>query len=301
MAKIRHPGRSLGKDDSIAVFRLGSSTIFFMKDYKQAENKRTTEDKAKQKEDDARQERFRRLNVTKSRYDSDIFEVSRVVRKLTADLKRLQDQVDEDSRKEREGNSWVASLRDKEAKLKRLPSALQDVNSQISVEKQKAEYAASAQVMERKARMEQEARDRAQEEMRERLAKAQKEHAERAAKEAREAQAAREAGEAQERERKATIAATAERRSREAEEAARKGKEAQNERSKPAPSFSGFFDSTNSTCQHRRFWAKVEGRQLCRNFLRGQKRKSYNTGWKDDFDSYDDYYTDFSSSYYDYD
>ena len=336
-------------------------------DAAEAEKKRATEDKAKkQKEDDAQQERLRRLNVTKSRYDSDIFEVSRVVKKLTADLKRLQDQDDEDSRKERERNSWWAymtspiygkvdeteeqkqaresarlhrlasksikgsELRDKEAKLKRLQSALQDVNSQIAVEKQKAEYAASAQVRERKARMEQEARDRAQQEMRERLAKARKENAERAAKEAREAQAAREAREAQEREWKATMAAAAERRSREAEkrrrairaaeEAARKAKEAQAEESKPAPSFSGFFDSTDSACQHRKFWAKVEGRHLCSNCLvvqrrfaykcpgckkiacascrqtlRGEKGKSHKPGWGKD------YYADFSSSYYDYD
>ncbi|ERF74674.1 hypothetical protein EPUS_00804 [Endocarpon pusillum Z07020] len=229
LAKIRHPDRNIGKHDSIAVFQDCKATLQNAdRTIQYGQKKGATEDKAKQKEDDARQERFRRLNVTKSRYDSDIFE----------------DQVDEDSRKERERNGWWAymtspnygkvdetveqnqaresarlhrlasksiqgsELRDKEAKLKRLQSALQDVNSQIAVEKQKVEHAASAQIRERKA-----------------------------TKEAREAQAAREAREAQEREWKAAMAAAAERRSMEAEErrramraaeeAARKAEEAQ--------------------------------------------------------------------------
>lgn len=209
-------------------------------DAAEAEKKKATEQKLKkQKEDDARPERLRSLNLTKFRYDSEIFELSRVVRRLTADLKRLQDQDDEDSRKEREQNSRRAymtspiygkveeskeqkqaretarlhrlasksikgsELRAKEAKLKKLQSelqsALQDVDSQISVERQKAEDAAGAQTRERKARMDREAKDQAQEETREWLARFQRESAERAAKEAREAQAARKAQEARDR------------------------------------------------------------------------------------------------------
>ncbi len=138
--------------------------------------KRATEGRAKkQKEDDARQERLRSLEMFKSRYDSDIFELNRVVRKLTADFKRLQDQDDEDLRKERKRNSWwtylsspiygkvnetdeqkqkreterlhrLASksikrseLQGKEAKLQTLQDALQNVNSKIAAEKKKAE------------------------------------------------------------------------------------------------------------------------------------------------------------------
>ncbi len=216
--------------------------------------KRATEGRAKkQKEDDARQERLRSLEMFKSRYDSDIFELNRVVRKLTADFKRLQDQDDEDLRKERKRNSWwtylsspiygkvnetdeqkqkreterlhrLASksikrseLQGKEAKLQTLQDALQNVNSKIAAEKKKAEDEALAQARERRRKMDQEAREQAQREMRERTAKAQKEQAERTAKAARDAQAARAAQEAQERVWKA---AAEERRSMEAEKRA---------------------------------------------------------------------------------
>ena len=308
----------------------------------ETEKTRATEESAKrQKENSARQERLRLLEVFKSRYDSDIFEVSRVIRKLIVDLKRLQDQDDEDLRKERERNSWWAylaspiygkvnetqeqkqaretkrlhriasksikgsELRENEAKLQRLQDALQNVNSKIAVEKKKGEDEAWIQMMEKKLRMEQEARNRAQQEMREKWAKIQKEQAERAAKEAREA---REAQEAQERVRKA-----AEERAqamRAAEEATRKAKKA-----------SG---STKSTCRHDKFWPKVEGRQLCSNCrtvqrrfafqcpgcrmiacascrqtLRGEKRKTFNSGQQFGFNSNDNYDADFS--YYDYD
>jgi len=75
----------------------------------ETEKKKAAEESAKrQKEDTARQERLRYLKASKVRYDNDIFETKRVVRKLTADLKRLQDQDDEDLRKEREQNSWRA-------------------------------------------------------------------------------------------------------------------------------------------------------------------------------------------------
>ena len=59
-----------------------------------------------QRKETARQERLRSLNLSRSRYDSDVFELRRVVRKLTADLKRLQDRDDEETRKEKERNSW---------------------------------------------------------------------------------------------------------------------------------------------------------------------------------------------------
>ena len=148
-----------------------------------------------------------------------------------ADLKRLQDQDDEDIRKERERNSWWTSLAspiygrfketeqqkreretnrlnrlasesirgselaEKEAKLQRLQDALKDVNGRIAVENKEIEDEKRRVEEEARAsrlKMEQEARVRAMKEMHERMAGAQKE---RAAKEAREAQAAREAQE----------------------------------------------------------------------------------------------------------
>ena len=340
----------------------------------ETKKKRATEERAKkQKEDDERQERLRSLELSKSRYDNDIFELSRVVRKLTADLKRLQDQDDEDLRKERERNGWWAylvspiygklnetdeqklareterlhrlasrsikgsELREKEAKLRRLQDALQDVNSKIAAEKKKAEDEAWAQTREKKLRMEQEARNRVLQEMREKMAKAQKEQTERAAKEARKAQAAREAREAQEaQERVRKAAAAAERRSREAEERAqamraaeeaRKATKTRNDWSETAPPlYSSYaaYRSTESTCRHDKFWPKVEGKHLCskcctvqrrfafrcpgcrmiacascRQTLRGEKQKSGNSGQRYGFDSNDDYDADFS--YYDYD
>ena len=240
------------------------------------------------------------MGLFKSRYDNDIFELGRVVRKLTADLKRLQDQDDDDMRMERERNSWwkyltmplygkvnetdeqkheretrrlhrLASksikgseLHEKEAKLQNLQKALQNVNNSIAAEKKTAEderRRVDDEARARRLRMEQELRDRAMQEMRERMAKAQKERAERAAKEAREAQAAREAQEAQERARMA--AAAVERRHkeeeraqavREAEEAARRARKTWDDWYEPA---------TKSVCRHDRFWPKIEGRQLC--------------------------------------
>ena len=221
------------------------------------EKRRVAEERAKkQKEDDARQERLRTYALAKSRYDNEIFELSRVVRKLTADLKRFQDQDDEDMRKERERNGWFAyltrplygkndetdeqkqeretkrlhrlasrsikgsELREKEAKLQNLQMELQDLNSNIAAEKKKAEDERKRLEDEARAsrlRMEQEERDRWLQEIRERMAKAQKEASERAAREAREAEAARKAQESQERVRMA--AAAAERRRREEEQA----------------------------------------------------------------------------------
>ena len=217
-----------------------------------------------------------------------------------------------------------SELGEKEARLRRLQDSLQDVNGKIAAEKNKAEIEKKKledEARARKLRMEQGARNRAMQEMSERMAKDRKERAERAAKEAREAQAAREAQEAKER---TQMAAATERRRREAEErvkimraaeeAARKAKKT--DWSKPA---------NKSTCRHDRFWPKVEGSQLCSNChavqrrfafqcpgcrmvacancrqtLRGEKRKSGGvSGRRYDFSSNDNYEDIFSS--YDYD
>ena len=279
----------------------------------QAERKSASEARTKkEKEDNARQERLRILESVKSRYDSDIFELSRAVRKLEADLKRFQDQDDEDIRQEKARNSWWAYLAspvygkvnetdeqkqaretarlhrlasksikgselDREkAKLQRLQNALQDVNVKIAVEKKKEEdekRKLEDEARARKQKMEQEERIRMMREMRERAAKAQKERDEQAAKEARKAQAAREAQEAQERVR---MAAAAERRRKEAEERAEAMRAAEEAARKARKTWDKWAErSTKSTCRHDRFWPKVEGRQLCSNCYAVQRRFAF--------------------------
>ena len=235
------------------------------------------------------------------KYDGDIFELSRVIRKLEADLKRFKEQEDEDARREKNRNGWWAyltspiygpvketdeqkqerkntrlqmnhaktikgsDLAEKEVRLIKLQDALQRVNSAIAAEKRKAadeKERAEEEERARKRKMEQEARDRAMRQERERMAKLQKEQAEQMAKMAREARAAREAREAQERERAA--AAVEERRCREAEfraESARRAEEAVKKAQKARNHWSG--RATQNTCSHAGWWPKVEGRQLC--------------------------------------
>ena len=279
----------------------------------QAERKRAAEARAKKQEgDNARQERLRNLEQSRWRYDGEVFELRRNIRKLVTELKRLKDQDDEDVRKEREINGWWAYLTspisgpvketdeqkqeretnrinrlaskrikesemaEKEARLQRLQDALQDVNGRIAdenkkVEDEKRRLEEEARV--RKLKLEQEARDRAMREMRERRAKLQREQAERAAKEAREAQAAREAWEEQERARIAAAAVAAARRHREAEERVEAMRRAAKERVKATQRAAEEATKksqrersglrTQSTCQHKGWWPKVEGRHLC--------------------------------------
>lgn len=141
-----------------------------------AEKKRATEEKAKkQKEDNERQGRLRILQSMNSSIGGAIFEVSCVIRKLTTELKHLQDQDDEDLRKEKGRNSWreclvspiydkmnetdeqtqaqeierlhrIASknikeheLHEKQATLQRLEDALQNVNNKIAAEEEKVD------------------------------------------------------------------------------------------------------------------------------------------------------------------
>lgn len=279
----------------------------------ETERRRVAEERAKkQKEDELRQESLRIWGLSKSRYDNDIFELGRAMRKLTADLKRLQDQDDEDARKERERNGWLAyltrpiyggadeteeqkqerenerlhrlasksikgsELREKEAKLRTLQMALQNVNSNIAAVKKKAEderVRLDNEARARRLKVEQEARDRAMQEMRERMAKAQKERAEQAAKEAREAQAAREARESQERARMA--AATAERRRRE-EERAQAMREAENATRRARETRNAWSGSARkSGCRHDKFWPKIEGTQLCSQCHAMQRRFAF--------------------------
>ena len=164
----------------------------------QAEQKRAAEARTrKQESDNARQERIRNLEAARRRHDDAIFELSRAIRKLVADLQRLKDQDDEDVRLEKQRNSWwtyLASpiygkmeeteeqkreretnclnrgaskrikgseLAEKEARLQRLQEELRGVNGKIATEKKTAEdeqRRMEEEVRARKLRMEQEAR-----------------------------------------------------------------------------------------------------------------------------------------------
>ena len=268
----------------------------------EAEKKRAAEVRVKkQKEDNAREERLRVLEQSRWRYDGEIFELSRVIRKLAADLTRLKEQDDEDVRKEKERNGWWAlftspiygrvketdeqkqerdlnrnnriaskrikgsELAEKTARLQKLQDALQDVNAKIAAEKKQREdekRREENEAMARKMKMAQEARDREIREQRELMAKKRREAMERAAKEAE----AREARMAQERARAAAEAA--ERRRREAEEEAEIRQRAQEvlaamKARRTRNHSSGPSTRGKSTCRHEGWWPKREGRQLC--------------------------------------
>lgn len=212
----------------------------------ESEQRRASQQKAKESRvEKSRQERVRHFEVLKRRYNDDIFEVTRAVRKLTADLTRLQEKDDEDSRKERERNGWLAYLtspiygKQKETEdekmareteriqrlaIKRIKKSelkekvtklnrLHDANNKIAIKNEKAEEAIKVQIREENLRKAKEASMKMEQEMREKRArfeeirvKAQKERAEREAKKAREAEAALKAQEELERARKAVEA-----------------------------------------------------------------------------------------------
>ena len=267
----------------------------------QAEKKRATEARAKkQEEDNARQARLQNLEQSRWIYDTDIFELSRAIKKLAADLKRLQDFDDEDVRKEKERNGWWAylaspiygspaketdeqkqeretkhlhrqasrrikgsELADKEARLRKLQDALRDVNGKIAAEKTKAEdekRKVEQEARARKLKAEQEARERAMREARESWMA--QAQKERAERAAREAREAQAVREAQER---ARVAADARR--KEAEEranAARRAEEAAAaQRARKARDDWSGVAAKRSVCRHEGWWPKVEGRQLC--------------------------------------
>jgi hypothetical protein len=137
------------------------------------------------------------LEVLKRRHEDDIFEGNRVVRRLVADLQRLQDQDDEELRKEAERNSWwgflgkgketneekqrreterlqrLASrsikeheLVQKQAVLQKSSGALYEVNSRIAAMKRQEEDEARVREVKRQEqlRKEEEARKRVEEE-----------------------------------------------------------------------------------------------------------------------------------------
>ncbi|KAL9578556.1 MAG: hypothetical protein Q9212_005642 [Teloschistes hypoglaucus] len=157
----------------------------------------------KQREQKARSERLERFYQHKSSLDRDIFELNRVVTRLTNEIKRLQEQDEEEKRRERANDSWwtfVTSpiygktkesdemkqrreegrrqrltsryikgfeLEQKEARLKEMTSSLLDVEMKIAAEKRRSEDEARAQEYQRqeKLRQEQEIRRRQEQEV----------------------------------------------------------------------------------------------------------------------------------------
>ena len=228
----------------------------------QAEQKRAAEARIrKQETDNARQERIRILEAARRRHDDAIFELSRAIRKLVADLKRLKDQDDEVIRQEKQRNSWwtyLASpiygkmeeteeqkrereanclnrgaskrirgseLAEKEAKLQRLQEELRDVNGKIAAERKTAEdeqRRMEEEARARKLRMEQEARTHRLRAEQEARERGMREMRERMAKaQTEQAKKERAAREAREAQEALERAAAEEKRRQEAEEIAR--------------------------------------------------------------------------------
>ena len=280
----------------------------------QAEQKRAAETRARRQEvDNARQGRIRNLEAARRRHDDAIFELSRPIRKLVADLKCLKDQEDEYVRQEKQKNSWwtyLASpiygkleeteaqkqeretnclnrgaskrikgseLAEKEARLQRLQEELRDVNGKIAAEKRTAEDEKSRveeEARARKLRTEQEARAHQLRTEQEARKRAMQEMRERMAKVQRErAESERAARETREA-KEALERAAIERRRREAEETAQAmRRRAEEVARKPRDERSGV--ATKSTCGHDRFWPKVEGIQQCEKCHAVQRRFAF--------------------------
>ena len=196
-------------------------------------------------------------------------------------MKCLQDQDDEETRKERERNSWFtyltspiygtkaetdeqkrireterlqrlasqsikrSELQQKEARLESLESALRDTNSKIAAEKLRYETEARAQAAKRQEQLRKEQEKRRQErEQQERERQAEKAAAQ---EKARREEAVRAAKQAQE--------------AREAQERARAARQAEAVRQAEAAR----QRQNTSPCQHKAFWPKLEGSHLCGN------------------------------------
>ena len=269
------------------------------------ERKRAAEEKVEiRKEESKRQERLQHLQLLKSRHENDIFEGNRVVRRLAADLKRLQDQDDDELRKERERNTWwtymtspiygevketeeqkqrreterlqrLASksikenqLAQKEAILQKSRYALDDVNSEIAAVKKEEEDDARVQAVRRQEqlRKEEEASRRVEEEQRrKKRAKWEEEQIKlRREQAARAAKVTREAQEAQERVR---------------EEAAKKYRAESEKRTRaastPERARTAGQAQNDSACLHDKFWPRLEGRHLCRSCCNTQRHFAF--------------------------
>ena len=234
------------------------------------------------KENEARKERLQQLENSTSRYCNDILEVRRMIKILTADLEGLQDHDHEDLKQKKEPSGWLlklaslfyrtidetneqkqareverlhrvasrtikqSELLEQEVKLQRLQDAVQKLQSEIKGEKQKSEAQAKA---------------------------------------------------SQERVESKRAAATSTAAAAAAAAAAAVRKNAQNtttSRPPATPSSSSSSSNSSSTatttfapssgstesaaagsCQHHRFWPKIEGRQFCRKCCTFQGRFAF--------------------------
>lgn len=140
----------------------------------------------------ASQDRLQPLEQSRSQCESSIFEINREIGRLTTELRRMQDKDDEESKKQRERNSWWSyltspisgktaeteeeklrreaerlqrlaitsiksnDLKRKEAILKTLETDLKIINLRIATEKKRYEEEVRAQESMRKEQLRQE-------------------------------------------------------------------------------------------------------------------------------------------------
>ena len=281
----------------------------------EAERKKAAEEALhRQKQQKASQDRLQPLEQSRSQCDSSIFELNREIRRLTADLKRLQDRDEEEKRKQREKNSWwsyltspiygkvveteeeklqceaeklqrLASasiksneLKCKEAILKELESDLKMINIRIATEKQRHQDEMRARESMRKEQLRQ--GQLKQERLRQEQLRQEQLRQEQLRQEQLRAQQEARTKEREQREREREAERAAALRKQRQEEAARAtqrmrvAKEAQQRRqatrgAAPTPT------PTQSICNHKVFWAKLEGSRSCSNCHTLQRRFTF--------------------------
>lgn len=254
--------------------------------------------------------RLDRLRAERNRYQDDIFEGNRRVRRLTSELACLQALDDEELRREKAKNSWwtylstpiygkaqeetadekqareverlqrVASKSIKKNELDKEEKRLQNWNeflnsttAKIEAEYKRRDSEAAQAAAKKKAEFEKQQADARQAELERRWAEIRKrqQEAERVAKEQ---QAKREKEEA------ARVAAERQRQAdftRIFEEQMKKEQDERERQARARTKFESFdsvhnFPSTSTStttstnsCQHRKFWPKVDGGQTCSN------------------------------------
>ena len=214
-------------------------------------------------ENEARKERLQQLENSTSRYCNDILEVSRTIKTLTTDLQGLQDYDDEDLKQQKEPNGWLLKLASlfyrkidetDEQKQAREVERLRRVASRTIKQ---------SELLEQKSKLQrlQDALQKLQSEIEGEEKKAEDEARAKAQAKARKEQA----------EAKRAAAATA-------AAARKKAPNTSRPSATPSSSSSSSFapsGSTESACQHYRFWPKIEGRQFCRKCCTFQGRFAF--------------------------
>ena len=254
----------------------------------------------RQRQQKASQDRLQILEQSRSQRDSSIFEINREIRRLRAELKRLQDKDDEERKKQREKSSWWAyltspiygktaetdkeklqreaerlqrlastsiktnELKCKEATLKALETDLKIINLRIATEKKRYEEEARAQESIRKEQLRQE--QLMQERLRQEQLRKERLRQEQLRQEQlrKEKEAWTKEQEQREREREVEVAAALhKKRQEEAARATGRARAANEARDcrKAAPEARP--TPFRGTCRHKAFWAKLEGSRSC--------------------------------------